>query len=217
MNKDNYILRYNLSESFSPETNVTGILLDNRIPGITINPSYVDGALLGNDDEFFLYGGYYLAYSQVQDPSPKAISGYQGYSYSQDKPSWSPGFVPEQLGADVNSFIAYGGAANAPSERLSFYFSGLTSPQHGPMTSAKKMTDFNISDTLITLDSSTQNYEKWSNDTLHGKGSMKGRASSEMVWVPVGKRGILVVLGGVLYPPWAEKNQNLTDQSVRKA
>jgi hypothetical protein len=54
-----------------------------------------------------------------------------------------------------------------------------------------------------------QFYETWTNKTLKG---VKGRANAEVVWVPVGKKGILIVLGGVVYPQWAGRSGKSTDE-----
>jgi hypothetical protein len=54
--------------------------------------------------------------------------------------------------------------------------------------------------------------EKWNNITLPDK--IHGRANPEVVWVPIGKQGILVVLGGVVYPQWTtptSKSDNETE------
>ncbi len=104
----------------------------------------------------------------------------------------------------MNRYVSYGAGVSAPSENMAWYFSGLTAPGRGPFYSNSNNAStraLNVSNTLISLDLTTQLSEKWSNDTLPDK--IKGRSNAEVVWVPVGKRGILVVLGGVVYPEWA--------------
>lgn len=49
---------------------------------------------------------------------------------------------------------------------------------------------------LVSLDMSTQQQEVWKKETI-GK-NVPSRASPEVVWVPVGEKGILVVIGGVV-------------------
>ncbi|KAJ3491873.1 hypothetical protein NLG97_g5515 [Lecanicillium saksenae] len=208
------ILSFNLSRSFNKDTNVTGILLDGSLSkarGGKGNangdaPVYFDGALLSNDAEFFLYGGAVFQDKELFDPPPAYETlEYQAYAYGPDKPPWKPGFNTRRLPDGVTRYIAYGGAASAPSENKAWYFSGLTAPNRGPFYwNAAMSPDVQASvpsDTLITLDMASQLSEKWTNSTLPGH--IKARANPELVWVPVGERGILVALGGVVYPEWA--------------
>jgi hypothetical protein len=219
-NNAGIILNFNMSTPFNASTNLTSILLDSpamsKARGGSGNsngaaPNFIDGALLGNDDEFFLYGGDLLDESAPQESSAKdespakdEILGYQAYQYGPDKPAWKPSFVDSKLDENVTRYVAYGGAVNVPSEDLAFYFSGLRSPTKGEFFTNdpdKKAT--NVSDTLIVLNLEEQYYETWTNKTLKG---VEGRANAEVVWVPVGKKGILVVLGGVTYPQWAGRS-----------
>ncbi|CAG7564087.1 unnamed protein product [Fusarium equiseti] len=223
-NNAGIILNFNMSTPFNSTTNVTGILLDkpamSKARGGSGNsngaaPNFVDGALLGNDAEFFLYGGDLLENSDLYESPPKdEVLGYQAYQYGPDKPTWKPGFVDKKLDKGVTRYVAYGGAANVPSENLAFYFSGLRSPSKGEFFTNdpdKKAT--NVSDTLITLNLEQQLYETWSNTTLE---KVKGRANAEVVWVPVGKKGILVVLGGVVYPQWAGRSGKSANEAESK-
>ncbi|KAF7559910.1 hypothetical protein G7046_g4238 [Stylonectria norvegica] len=221
------ILNYNLSMPFGKDTNVTGILLTDNLSkarggtGENSNaaaPNYYDGGMLANDAEFFLYGGAILRNDDLYDP-PDAdeVLGYEAYAYGPDKPLWKPGFDDARLKNDVTRYIAYGGAVNAPSENKAWYFSGLTSPGHGNIfTNSPNNTNkaVNVSDTLITLDLSQQLKEVWGNKTLPD--DVKGRANPEVVWVPVGKEGILVVLGGVVYPEWAGTSHKSADEDASK-
>ena len=160
--------------------------------------------MLANDAEFFLYGGAMLRIENIDDPpAANDVLGYRRYAYGAEKPLLKQGFKSGSLPNEVTQYIVYGGAVNAPSENMAWYFSGLTSPDRGPffLNGNESMTASNMSNTLIELDMSTQLEEKWSNITLPEK--VLGRANAEVVWVPVGKKGILVVLGGVVYPEWA--------------
>lgn len=192
---------------------MTGILLDgsmSKARGGQGNsngaaPNYNDGAMLANDAEFFLYGGAVFQNNDLYDPPPAYETlEYQAYQYGPDKPLWKPGFNDRRLPDGMTRYIAYGGSASAPSENKAWYFSGLTAPGRDAMysnTGSKPdMTASVPSDTLITLDMASQVTEKWTNATLPA--TVKGRANPEVVWVPVGSQGILVVLGGVVYPEW---------------
>lgn len=189
--------------------------------GISSEPNYYDGGMLANDAEFFLYGGALFRNDELYDQPPaNSALGYRRYQYGVSKPLWEKGFADGHLDDGVSRYIAYGGSVNAPSENKAWYFSGLTSPTRGPIiynTGTNGSTRaMNVSNTLITLDMGTQLEEKWTNTTLPD--SIKGRANPEVVWVPAGKQGILVVLGGVLLPEWASalhKSENET-KSVRR-
>ncbi|KAJ6447083.1 galactose oxidase/kelch, beta-propeller [Purpureocillium lavendulum] len=212
-NLQGIVLAYNFSNSFSADTNVTQLLLNNefskalggKVDSLSSQPNFVDGALLGNDAEFFLYGGTMLKNSQLYDePAADDVLKYTAYQYGADKPLFKTGLLDSRLNNDVNRYVSYGAGVSAPSENMAWYFSGLTSPSRGPFYSNSVNTStkaVNVSNTLISVDLSTQLSEKWSNDTLPDK--VQGRSNAEVVWVPVGKRGILVVLGGVVYPEWA--------------
>ncbi|RFU75079.1 galactose oxidase kelch, beta-propeller, partial [Trichoderma arundinaceum] len=212
-NYQGIIFTYNLSYAFNADTNVTGLLLQDplskAIGGLGQDngnsPNYIDGALLANDDEFFFYGGLPVGDSvQYAAPEKDNVLVYQAYSYGTDKPLFNPGFHSlDSLPKTVNPFVTFGGAANAPSENLAFYFSGMTSASGGSIF-------FNFNDTtrpsrvtnsLITVNMTEQGFEKWSNKSAPS--TVKGRASSELVWVPVGEKGILVALGGVVFPEYA--------------
>ncbi|KAH6610556.1 hypothetical protein Trco_000576 [Trichoderma cornu-damae] len=212
-NYQGIILTYNLSYVFTPDTNVTGLLLQDSLskalggPGQDNGntPNYVDGALLANDDQFFFYGGLPLGNSaQYAAPTKDNLLAYEAYSYGADKPLFNPGFHTfDNLPTNVSQFVTYGGAANAPSENLAWYFSGMSSQSGGSIFSNFNDTTrpSNISNFLITVNMTAQGYQTWSNKTLPS--TVKGRASPELVWVPVGAKGVLVALGGVVFPEYA--------------
>lgn len=220
------LLTYNLSYAFTSNTNVTGLLvqdlLSKAVGGTGQTDSnavnYVDGALLGNDAEFWFYGGQ--AEPQLPPfPTKNSIMGYEAFQYGFTSSNFHAGFVPSRtIPGNFSQFVTYGGAARAPSENLAWYFSGATSDSGGilalPANDSTRPTK--ISNYLVTLDMSDQLFEKWNNQTLPP--DIKGRASPEVVWVPVGVRGILVALGGVVFPEYAtnDKSQNPT-ASVRNA
>lgn len=202
----------------TPESNVTGLLLKDSISKARggsgnnngLSSNYVGGALLANDAEFFMYGGRTLEVEHASSPAADVILSYQAYQYGPEKPLWRKGFVDVRLSHGVTRYITDGGAASAPSENKAWYFSGLTSSSRGPIYrgTGSSAPAKNASDTFITVDMTTQYQETWANKTLPDY--IKGRANPEMVWVPIGKEGILVVLGGVVYPEWAG---NLTHES----
>lgn len=221
------LLTYNLSYAFTSNTNVTGLLLQDLLSKAVGGTgqsdigavSYVDGALLANNAEFWFYGGQPGIQSEAL-PDKNSVDGYEDFQYGYTSSNFHSGFVSNrELPGNVSQFITFGGAARAPSENLAWYFSGATSESGGLIPKSSNATNrpSKISNYLITLDMSDQRFETWNNQTLPP--NIKGRASAEVVWVPVGVQGILVALGGVVFPEYAGKNrvsQNPT-ASVRNA
>ncbi|ROT40770.1 hypothetical protein SODALDRAFT_104787 [Sodiomyces alkalinus F11] len=167
-------------------------------------PNYLDGAMLVNDAQLALYGGLVKKTDAFDPPREDEVLVYQQYYYNrQERGSWNPGFNTDRLPEDLTRYIAFGGAASAPSENKAWYFGGLRAPNWGPIfqrTSNITENAVNVSSTLITLDMRDQLDLEWTNTTLPDE--IKGRANPEVVWVPVGEEGILVVIGGVTYPDW---------------
>lgn len=214
----NFSTPFNISNAQTP-TNFSSILNPlSRVSGGAANnlaPNYFDGAMLGNDNEWFLYGGLVAQTDAYSPPRSDDVIAYAAYQYGAQKPAFGAGFFTAQLPDPMTRYVAYGGAANAPSENKAWYFSGMKSPTDGPIFypsgSNESILAVNVSNTLITLDMSTQSSEKWTNTTLPG--NIKGRAGPELVWVPASSQGILVALGGVTYPEFdnaAHKSKNET-------
>jgi hypothetical protein len=142
---------------------------------------------------------------------------YEKYQYGPAGGAFISSFINKPLGANTTRYVTYGGAASAPSENLAWYFSGLRAHNGGEIYtkgSANATTAaVDVSNTLITLDMATQRKETFRNDTLPAE--IPGRANPELVWVPVGKRGILVALGGVVDPDFVNattaKSNNETE------
>ncbi|KAI9158278.1 RING finger protein B-like protein [Paramyrothecium foliicola] len=217
-NRQGLILSYKLTRSFDQNTNVTGILLRDTISkavggsgaATRAGVNFEDGALLANDNQFILYGGNMVASPGDYEPPAKDQSiGYQVYQYGPERPGWTQGFQDVTFTDDVTRYIAYGGAASAPSENKAWYFSGLASPNRGPIfvNSGDNSTRPSVpSKTLITVDMADQRVSKWTNSTIRDR-DIRPRANPEVVWVPIGEKGILVVLGGVVHPHWVGKGR----------
>lgn len=199
----------NFSRAFNMSQNISEVFGQNpKVVGAVSNlaPNYFDGALLANDHQFFMYGGLLRQTDKYPDPDANEVLEYQQSSYGVEK-QVTPGYISTDLPDGLTRYLAYGGAASAPSENKAFYFSGLRAPEWGPIFTPSfndSLTAINVSNTLITLDMATQNEEQWSNVTLPD--SIPGRANPELVWVPVGSQGILVALGGVVDPDFVSSS-----------
>lgn len=197
-----------LGKAFNITQNITSVLETlSKAPGMgagnNIAPNYYDGALLGNDKAFYLYGGLLARTDRYIPPEADNVYAYRGYqANSESRAPFSPGFFLNRLPANMTRYLAYGGAASAPSENKAWYFGGQHSPSWGPIytvTANNSLNAVNVSNTLITLDmSGPEGGEKWSNVTLPE--NIKGRANPELVWVPYGAQGLLIAIGGVTYP-----------------
>jgi hypothetical protein len=206
------IYTLNFSIPFNSSTNVSSILnviskAPNGGAANNLAPNYYDGAMLANNDEFFLYGGLLQYTDAFPPPDGDEVLGYQAFQYGPVKEGFRPGFANDKLPERITRYVTYGGAANAPSENKAWYFGGYRSPTGGPIyqpADDNSINPINVSDKLITLDLNTQQSEKWSNVTLPNY--IPSRANPSMVWVPVGEQGILVVLGGVSYPSYNNGN-----------
>ncbi|KAI0828451.1 hypothetical protein F5Y06DRAFT_223955 [Hypoxylon sp. FL0890] len=210
-NRHGYIWTFNFSTPFNTSTNFSSILgtISKAPNGDAANnfaPNYYDGALLANNDEFFLYGGLLSMTSAYSEPDADTVLGYMESQYGPNRQSFLPGFLNERLPNGMTRYVTFGGAANAPSENKAWYFGGYRSPSWGPIYQNYNTTvdPSNVSSTFITLDMSDQQQEVWTNVTLPT--GTPSRANPSVVWVPVGEQGILVVIGGVTYPDYNNVN-----------
>lgn len=202
-----FVYKLNFSKPFNTTDNITAlfeILPKGLAGGAASNfaPNYYDGAMLANDHEWYLYGGLLRETDEFTMPPADSVLEYQESQYGVEKPAFLPGFSLKTLPKGMTRYLAYGGAANVPSENKAFYFSGMSSASRGEIYQVGGLDTADVtSNTLIVLDMETQLQETWKNTTLPS--TIKGRANPELVWVPVGKQGILVSLGGVVYPDFA--------------
>ncbi|KAK1998946.1 hypothetical protein LX36DRAFT_575338 [Colletotrichum falcatum] len=210
----------NFSKPFDKTTNITNLIVTkSKAAGGSGNvnsfaPNTVDGALLHNDAEFFLYGGVLPRRSDAYSPPPAdKVMAWRMYAYGPEKPSFQNGSSDMvTLDGGVTRYVAHGGAASAPSENKAWYVGGMRSPLWDEMymsNTNRSLNAVNTSNTLITLDMSEQLFEKFSNQSLPAQ--IKARANPEVVWVPVGAEGILVVLGGVTYPEYVNSSHKSDD------
>ncbi|KAI6487942.1 hypothetical protein MCOR11_008643 [Pyricularia oryzae] len=210
-----YMYSLNFGKSFNTSANISSILGTISKGGASFAPNYVDGALMGNDNEFYFYGGMTRRRDSVAAPRADDILSYKA---SGSGVSFRRGFEIARLpqDKDITRYVAYGGAASAPSENKAFYFGGLRSPSHGEIfqpqsQSTIPITPVNVSNTLITVDLTQDADKRWNNITLPD--DIKGRANPELVWVPYGKQGLLLAIGGVTFPEYAFNTRRSANQA----
>ncbi|OBT73013.1 hypothetical protein VF21_07758 [Pseudogymnoascus sp. 05NY08] len=199
----------NFSQVLTSITSLTGASND-------IKPVYLDGALLANDGEFLAYGGLLRATVGITPPDAGATFGYQRYWYGGKDKKFEPTFLLNaEITAGITRYVGFGAGVSVPSENKGYYFGGMQSKSHGPVDypDGNATTDpTTYSRDLISVDMTNQMLEVWKNETI--KSIVPGRASPEMVWVPVGKNGVLVVIGGVVDPIYANYSSTLTAEKM---
>ena len=180
-----------------------------------IGPNYVDGGMFANDYEWFTYGGLIQVTAAFPTQAGNIIAGYQEYPYGPPK-QFAASYVIKDLPDGVTRYITDGAAVSVPSENLGFYFGGLRAQDFGEIEQYPANETLNAdvnSLTMIEVNMAVQGSEVWTNLTLPD--SVPGRASAEIVWVPVGDQGILVAIGGVVDPAYANINgSNLGDPAL---
>lgn len=214
--------KLNFSQPFDTKGNITEkfqrLYGNAGGPGTNIAPNYYDGALLYNNDGFFYYGGLLQRTNSLDDPPGDRVRGFRAYS-SRPGVDIQPQFIDDVLDKGLTRQIAYGGAASAPSENMAWYFSGLRAANSGPVYVpngvARNLSNaaLVVVNSMVTLDMTTQQQERWDFKNFT---DVPGRANAEVVWVPVGARGILVVLGGVVDPDFATPTGKSQDSENNK-
>lgn len=195
----------NFSEVLSTITSVVGA--SNNIA-----PVYYDGALFANDGEFLSYGGLLRGSVAFSPPDGDESLGYERYAYGGADRKFSPGFIQKTISKGTTRYVAYGGGVNVPSENKGYYFGGMQAKGRGPVYIPRlnDTTDPTVySQKLISVDMSVQLLETWKNESIVAQ--VPSRANPEVVWVPIGKNGVLVVIGGVVNPVYANASLSLTD------
>lgn len=174
--------------------------------------------MFGNNDEFFLYGlvvyprsavhkhGRTLTYEYLYRglsrptnsqyiPKPRDVLGYQVYNAASGSTPSNSAFFNTSLPANMTQYVTNGAGVSIPSESLGFYFSGLRGADWGAIALYDGSAN-TLANTLISVDMKEQQSADWRNNSLFDY--ILPRADAALVWVPVSKRGVLAVIGGVV-------------------
>ncbi|KAL2007651.1 hypothetical protein VTN00DRAFT_7633 [Thermoascus crustaceus] len=177
-------------------------------------PGYRDGVMFANDGEYIVYGGATALTDSQAPPPPDRVIAYEAYQWGPEKPNWKAGFYYRSLPSNVTTFVTDGAGVSAPSENLGFYFSGMHAKDWGPCWDDNESANI-TANTLVTVDMSVMREETWKIDTLPD--DVPGRASAELVWIPVSESGILIAIGGVIYPEsWESHNLTASQKAESK-
>jgi len=174
-----------------------------------VGPLYYDGGMFANDYEWFTYGGLLTETDAFDPPDANSVTSYAAYP-ARNQGQFEKGYTLRKLPNGITRYVTNGAAVSVPSENLGFYFGGLRSADWssifyspGPKNASYRADIQSL--TLIELDMTVQLKETWTNYTLPTE--VPGRANAELVWVPVSEQGILVAIGGVIYPSFDNINQ----------
>ncbi|TVY36673.1 Kelch repeat-containing protein, partial [Lachnellula subtilissima] len=185
-----------------------------------IGPQYYDGTMFANDYEWITYGGLLSPTDAFKAPGEDSVPAYQ--QYPQVQKQFSSGYVLGTTSTGTTRYVTNGAGVSVPSENLGFYMGGLKSPTSGPIYYQPPPRNSSVaasvlSETLIQVDMSTEGQETWTNSSLPT--SVPGRANAELVWVPVSEKGVLVAIGGVINPVFANSTLtlNASDTADSKA
>ncbi|RHZ56808.1 hypothetical protein CDV55_105437 [Aspergillus turcosus] len=209
---NNGLLYYlNFATSFDTTTSNLTALFGNlsKAGGIANNiaPTYRDGVMFANDNEFYLYGGLLRLTDSQDPPAGNTVLGYERYQYGPYRESWQPGFIIDNLDSGVTRYVTNGAGVSAPSENLGFYFSGMRGKDWGPIYVDDESANV-TSDRMIKVDMSTMRGNKWSNVSLPAY--VPARANAELIWIPIAEAGVLVAIGGVINPATIFSSEGLT-------
>ncbi|OAP54494.1 hypothetical protein AYL99_10942 [Fonsecaea erecta] len=161
-----------------------------------ISNYYLDGYMFADYDEFYAYGGmYYFSGDTITDrtvndplydipPDSSIQAGVPNVAYSPQSGS----FIKD---------ITNGAGANAPSENLCFYFSGKYNEDGTAFSYFSPPKDY--SPWLIRVDTTLQGHADWSREDLT-LSNITLRSEGALVWIPASTRGLLIAIGGVVYP-----------------
>ncbi|KAF3919424.1 hypothetical protein ABW21_db0208296 [Orbilia brochopaga] len=190
------------------------------VPFQTIDTNFAqvtNGFMAANDNSFWLYGGL-LADTAAVNRYPPAddIQVYDVYQQNQPR-VWNQGWqVGAALSDGVNRYVAGGAGVNVRELNQSFYFSGARNSKWGEIRGpgiVKAQYYANVtSQQFITADLSDQPHTPWTNTTLPS--NVRPRVSGEMVYVPAGKLGALVVIGGVTNADWQAQSVDGQDSAT---
>jgi hypothetical protein len=205
----------NFSTPFKTSDNLTAIFnttskASNGGNANNIGPQYYDGTMMANDFEWFTYGGLLTETGAFTPPPADSVASYEQFASGPPK-QFEQGYILDSLPSDITRYVTYGAGVSVPSENLGFYFGGLRAAEFGPIYLFPANESVNadvLSSNMIQLDMSVQQQETWNNFSLPS--AAPGRASAELVWVPVSERGVLVAIGGVINPVFANINQTNT-------
>ncbi|EPS42680.1 hypothetical protein H072_3287 [Dactylellina haptotyla CBS 200.50] len=203
-------LEVNDIPTFSYYLNLGNGFNTSEVPFQTIDTPFAqvtDGFMAANDNSFWLYGGLLVDTDSIQSfPAADNIQVYDAYRQGPSR-VWTQGFqTGAALSNNVNRYVTAGAGVNVRELNTTYYFSGARNTNwteiRGDGAVRERYRANVTSDQFISADLSDQVRTQWTNVTLDPVA--RPRVNAEMVYVPAGKLGVLVVLGGVSSADWLE-------------
>ncbi|KAK6350870.1 hypothetical protein TWF718_004052 [Orbilia javanica] len=178
-----------------------------EVPFQTVDTPFAqvtNGFMAANDNSFWLYGGLLADTDSIQSfPAADNVQVYDVYRQGPER-IWQQGWqVGPILSNDVNRYVAGGAGVNVRELNTTYYFSGARHKNWGEIRGpdARPRYSPNVtSSQFISADLTEQVRTKWTNTTLPSPA--RPRVDAEMVYVPAGKLGALIVIGGVTRSEW---------------
>ncbi|KAK6361887.1 hypothetical protein TWF730_005598 [Orbilia blumenaviensis] len=180
--------------------------------------------MAANDNSFWLYGGLLADTDAIQSfPAADNIQVYDVYKQGPER-SWKQGWqIGPVLSNGVNRYVAGGAGVNVRELNTSYYFAGARNEDwgeiRGPGTVRTQYRANVTSSQLITADLTDQVRTEWTNRTLDRPA--RPRLDAEMVYVPAGKLGALIVIGGVTHAEWQgrglDESQSAYEAAVNRS
>lgn len=193
-----FIFTLNLTQSFNidPSVNVSSAFdMIPKDPGTT-GPNAKGGHFLANDYEFMLYGGLDQNTDKRAHLHDDSVLAMNLFKHGQ-LPLTDSGKLDVRTLEPVTRNVAEGAYVSAPSENLGFVFSGTRNQNWSQILQDATVPESEanvLSNQLITVDLTNMDGETWSNTTIPR--NVPPRAGAELVWIPAGKKGTLVAIGG---------------------
>ncbi|KAK6534555.1 hypothetical protein TWF281_005868 [Arthrobotrys megalospora] len=175
----------------------------------TLFPQVTNGFMAANDNSFWLYGGLLADTDSIQSyPAADNIQVYDVYRQGPDR-IWKDGWqVGPVLSNGVNRYVAGGAGVNVRELNTTYYFSGARNKNWGEIRgdgTVRARYSANVtSSQFVSADLTDQIRTKWTNTSLSAPA--RPRVNAEMVYVPAGKLGALIVVGGVTNADWQGPN-----------
>jgi hypothetical protein len=191
----NYTVPFQLTDNLTT-------LFTNMPQGPLVKNSYYSGYMFADDFELWTYGG--LPNPPDEQGGNPPLSGYiYGYEFFEDGQSidkfvLGPAGSGITLTPPVTRYLTNGAGVSIPGEKLGFYFSGMTNSDNTSYDVPGAGTAQTPSPTLLQVDMTNQEAPYWNSSSFPD--DITARADAGLVWVPIGAKGSLIVIGGVVNP-----------------